>query len=491
MDYKLYKDIADRTGGDIYVGVVGPVRTGKSTFITKFLEHLVLPNIENSYDLERAIDEMPVSGDGKTIMTTQPKFLPNEAVKVNLENNVSFNVRMVDCVGYLVKGALGHVENDKPRMVNTPWSEEAMPFEKAAQIGTDKVITQHSTIGIMITTDGSITGIPREDYLEAEERVVGQLETTNKPYVILLNSTHPDSPETVNLAKSLQDKYSRCVVPINVGQLSIDDINKIFANILQEFPVTKIDINMPKWMSALSYDCDIIQNIISEVRSKTEYLEKIGDATGAVNLFDTSDDILPVNSFDTSLSDGVVTINVQPKPELFYKVLSNQCGVEITNDFHLVSYIKELSIAKKQYDKFKEAIEQVKATGYGVVQPTLDEMTLETPEIIKQGSKYGVRLRASAPSLHIMQIDLDTEVNSLVGTEQQSEEVVKGMLSQFESNPEGIWETKMFGTSLNHLVNEGLHNKLVSVPQDAMKKMCKTMKRIVNEGKGGVICILL
>ncbi len=491
MDYDVYKDIAQRTKGDIYIGVVGPVRTGKSTFISKFLSTLVLPNIVDTYDLERTIDEMPISGDGKTIMTTQPKFLPNESVEVNLDNNIKFNVRMVDCVGYLVKGALGHEENDKPRMVNTPWSDEPMPFEKAAQIGTDKVITQHSTIGVMVTTDGSITEIPREDYVDAENKVVENLQATGKPFVILLNSTHPDSPETINLAKSMSDKYSCSVIPTNVSTMGMEEINGIFAEVLKAFPLNKISITMPQWMNALPYESNIIQKIISEVKSKTEGIARVGEASSDITFFEDSEDFERTEGFNVNLGDGMIEVVVTPKPELFYRVLSEQCGAEIKDDYHLVSYIKELSIAKKQYDKFKEAIEQVKVNGYGVVQPTLDEMTLETPEIIKQGSKYGVKLRASAPSLHIMQVDLDTEVNSLVGTEQQSEELIKSMLGQFESNPEGIWETKLFGTSLNQLVNEGLHSKLSSVPQEAMRKMCKTMKRIVNEGKGGVICILL
>ncbi|MBQ4558205.1 MAG: stage IV sporulation protein A [Clostridia bacterium] len=491
MDFDVYKDIALRTKGDIYLGVVGPVRTGKSTFITKFLNTLVLPNIADTYDLERTIDEMPVSGDGKTIMTTQPKFLPNEAVQVNLDNNVSFNVRLVDCVGYLVNSAIGHIENDKPRMVNTPWSEDQMPFEKAAEIGTNKVITQHSTIGIMVTTDGSITDIPREDYVDAEERVVSQLKQSGKPYVIILNSTHPFSPETVNLAKSLKDKYGVAVMPLNVSELDGDNINALFANILNEFPINKICVKLPNWMNALPYDSEFIQEIVQEVMTKTADLVKIGEVTSDLQMFENSENIEQITGVNVSLGEGKIVIELQAKPEVFYKVLSSECGFEIKDDYQLVSYIKELSVAKVQYDKFKDALEQVKTTGYGVVQPSLDEMTLATPQIIKQGSKYGVKLKASAPSLHLMQIDLETEVNSLVGSEQQSEDLVKYMLSEFESNPEGLWETKMFGTSLHHLVNEGLHNKLVAVPQEAMKKMCKTMKRIVNEGKGGVICILL
>ncbi len=491
MNYDVYKDIAMRTKGDIYLGVVGPVRTGKSTFITRFLKTLVLPNIADGNDLERTIDEMPVSGDGKTIMTTQPKFLPNEAVCVTLDNNITFNVRLVDCVGYMVKGAIGHIEGEKPRMVNTPWFDDPIPFEKAAEVGTDKVISQHSTIAIMVTTDGSITGIPREDYLDAEEKVVEQLRSTGKPYVILLNTTHPDSPETVTLANTLQERYSGSVIACNVSELNEENINDIFVEVLKAFPINKVAVKMPHWMNALPFNSHIIEAIVEEVMAKTANYVKIGEIPQDITLFNDNDDLEVTHSVDIVLGEGKVEIAVTPKPDLFYKVLSEQCGVEIKDDYHLVSYIKQLTEAKRHYDKFKQAIDEVKATGYGIVQPTLDEMRLETPEIIKQGGKYGVKLRASAPSLHIMQIDLDTEVNSLVGTEQQSEELVKNMLGQFDSDPASIWDTKLFGTSLHQLVNEGLHSKLNSIPHNAVDKMTKTMRRIVNEGKGGVICILL
>ena len=343
----------------------------------------------------------------------------------------------------------------------------------------------------MVTTDGSITEIPREDYIDAEERVVKELKNSGKPFVIVLNSTHPESPETKNMAKSLNEKYGVGVMPIDVSKLDEEKINDLFAQILDEFPITKICVKLPKWMNALNFESNIIQEVITEIMDRTSHLIKIGELKNELKMFENSENIEPFEGAKVVLGEGKVVIELEAKPDVFYRVLSEQCGMDIKDDFQLVSYIKELSVAKVQYDKFKDALEQVKTNGYGVVQPTLDEMTLETPQIIKQGSKYGVKLKASAPSLHLMQIDLETEVNSLVGSEQQSEDLVKYMLSEFENNPEGIWETKMFGTSLNHLVNEGLHNKLVAVPQEAMKKMCKTMKRIVNEGKGGVICILL
>ncbi len=490
-NYDIYKDIAQRTSGDIYVGVVGPVRTGKSTLISKILNLLVLPNINEKNIKERAIDEMPQSADGKMIMTTQPRFIPNESVKVELENGVNMNVRLIDCVGYLVDGAVGHIENDKPRMVRTPWSDEEMPFEKAAEIGTEKVITNHSTIGLMVTTDGSITDIPRENYVKAEERVVAELKACNKPFVIIVNSTHPASPETKNLCNSISEKYGVRALALNVKEMDINELNNVFAGVLSEFPIKRVAVKMPDWLKALPHTSLIIQNIIEEIKNFLNGLNKIGDVQAEGELFKNSEDFEPTSNKVIELGDGKVVVELIPKSTLFYKVLSEQCGEEIKSDYHLVSYIKQLSLAKGYYDKFKDALEQVKETGYGVVQPTLDEMTLEEPKIIKQGGKFGVKLQASAPSLHIMQVDLKTEVNSLVGSEQQSEDLVKYLLSEFENNPQSIWETKMFGTSLNHLVNEGLHNKLVAVPQETMKKMRRTLGRIVNEGKGGIICILL
>ena len=490
-NYDIYKDIAERTKGDIYVGVVGPVRTGKSTLITKLLNKLVLPNIMDVNDKERTIDEMPQSGDGKSIMTTQPKFLPNDAIKIQLENDIVLNMRLIDCVGYLVDGAIGHEENNRPRLVKTPWSEEEMPFEKAAEIGTRKVIENHSTIGILVTTDGSITDIPRDNYVKAEERVVNELKQTKKPFVVVLNSTHPDSQETQNLKASLEEKYQTSVLAINVENLTEADIENIFARALNEFPVVSVSAKLPSWMQALPYVSSIIREVTEEIMKFVKNISKIGDIDENFVAFENSEDFEPISSKTVVLGKGSVVLDVQPKPHLFYKVLSEQCGAEISSDYHLVSYIKQLSVAKVQYDKFKQALEQVKETGYGVVSPSLDEMTLDEPKIMKQGGKFGVKLRATAPSLHIMQVDIETEVNSMVGNEQQSEELAKYLLSEFENNPNSIWETKMFGTSLNYLVNEGLHNKLVAVPMETMKKMRKTLGRIVNEGKGGIICILL
>lgn len=490
-EYNIYKDIAERTKGDIYVGVVGPVRTGKSTFITKVMEKLILPNIADGYSKEMTKDEMPQSGDGKSIMTTQPKFIPNEAVKVNLNNDVNFQVRLIDCVGYLVDGAIGHEENDHPRMVTTPWDNKEMPFEKAAEIGTNKVITNHSTIGIVVTTDGSITDIDRDSYIKAEERVVNELKSCKKPFVIVLNSTHPKNPETINLAKSLSNKYDTRVIPLDVEGMEEEDINNVFEGVLHEFPISKVAIKFPEWLQILDFTSDIIKNIVTNIKELLSSIDKVDNLPETFTLGDGSQDFEPTIEKSLNLGEGKLTLKLTPKPDLYYKILSNECGYDIKNEYHLISYIKQLSIAKVQYDKFKDAIEQVKETGYGVVRPDLEDLTLEEPKMYKAGGKFGVKLKASAPSLHIMQVDIQTEVNSMVGNEQQSEELVKSLMEEFENNPKDIWEAKVFGKSLYSLVNDDLQNKLLVMPQEVQKKMRRTLGRIVNEGKGGVICILL
>lgn len=489
--YGIYEDIAKRTNGDIYVGVVGPVRCGKSTFITNFVNKLVLPNIEDKYNKARTIDEMPQSADGKTIMTTQPKFIPNKAVDILVKDSVKLSVRLVDCVGYMIEGAEGHTENNKPRLVKTPWSTTAVPFEEAAEIGTKKVITEHSTIAIAMTTDGSFTDINRESYVKAEEKVVKELKASGKPFIIVLNSLHPEDETTLELKDKLEDKYKVPVLNLDVANLSNENIDEIFENILQEFPLTSLRVKFPQWIQALPFDDEIVQTIVNETKSLVDSANKVGEVDTAKTIFNDSEMFEPKTISEVKMGEGVVEVEVVAKPNLFYKVLSRQCGEEIKNDFELVSYIKELAIAKVEYDKIKDALRQVEEEGYGVVSPKLEEMRLEEPEIVKQGSRYGVRLKASAPSLHLMKVDVQTEISPIVGTEQQSEDLVKYLLKEFESNPQGIWETNMFGKSLHNLVNEGLNNKIVQMPAEAQKKMRKTLSRIVNEGKGGIICILL
>lgn len=489
--YNIYEDIAKRTNGDIYLGVVGPVRCGKSTFISKFINTLVLPNIQDKYDKERAIDELPQSADGRTVMTTQPKFIPNEAVKINVQDNISLNVRLVDCVGYMIKGAMGQSEGSKPRLVKTPWSETALPFEQAAEIGTKKVISDHSTIAIAMTTDGSFSEIDRQNYIEAEEKVISELKQSNKPFVVILNTSKPQEDSTQSLVQTLKAKYNAPVLALNVLELDQQMVDQIFANILNEFPLVSLQVKMPKWMEALSFDDEIIQEVVKEAKTLVDSANKVGQIDTTKIAFSESSMFEPLSINNIRMGEGIADMNIVPKPDLFYQVLSSQCGYGIKNDYHLISYLKQLAHAKCEYDKIKDALIQVEQNGYGVVSPRMDEIKLEEPEIVKQGSRYGVKLKASAPSLHLMKVDIQTEISPVVGTEQQSQDIVKYLLKEFENNPQSIWQTNMFGKSLHSLVSEGLNTKLVQMPIEAQNKMRKTLGRIVNEGKGGIICILL
>ena len=486
----IYEEIAKRSGGDIYVGVVGPVRTGKSMFITKFMENLVIPNMVNKFSKERTIDELTQSGEGKTIMTTQPKFVPNEAVKINLDN-VEMKVRLIDCVGYMINGALGHEENDKPRLVKTPWNTKEIPFEDAAEIGTKKVIEEHSTIGILLTTDGSISDIPRSSYLQAEERVAAELTNHGKPFVTVINSLNPNSPDVANLANSLSQKYNCATIALNVKEMTTADIENIFAKVLLEFPIRSIKAKMPDWLQALPFDNEIIKNIIEEVKRFGKDVTKIGHVDRTAVAFADDNNFEPISLDTIKMGEGTVYFNVRPKQDLFYRVLSSECGCSINNDYELVTYLRDLVYAKKEYDKIANALEQVKETGYGIVEPRFDEIELDEPQIVKQGSRFGVKLKANAPSLHIMSVNVETEVSPLVGTQAQSEELVTYLSEQCEKDPTSIWQTNMFGKSLKSMVCDGIRSKVYQMPTEAQRKMRKTLGRIVNEGKGGIICILL
>lgn len=487
----IYKDIADRTGGDIYIGIVGPVRSGKSTFVKRFMESLVLPNIESDYERNRANDELPQSASGRTIMTTEPKFIPENGVEVHLDDTVNFKVRMIDCVGYIVPSSIGYIENEQPRMVMTPWYNEPVPFNMAAEVGTQKVINEHSTVGLLVTTDGSISDIPREEYEEAEERVVKELKAINKPFVILLNCIDPKSEQSIELSINLADKYGIPVVPVNCIDLSEEEIREIIAKVLYEFPIKEIAVQLPSWISYLNSDhwlksvlCETLLNSCKKI-TKIRELKQLTDDVINCDYVEKSS----IGSVD--LGSGCAEIEIKLQNSLFYKIISETSGLEIDDDEKLIENIKELAEIKREYERFKDAIEQVEATGYGIVMPTIDELTLEEPEIMRQGNRYGVRLRASAPSIHLMKADITTEVNPIVGSEKQSEDLVMSLLKDFEEDPIKIWGSNIFGKSLNELVNEGLHTKLARMPEDARVRLQETLERVINEGCSGLICIIL
>lgn len=491
METQIYEDIKTRTNGDIYIGVVGPVRVGKSTFITEFMKKLVIPNIENENAKKRTIDELPQSADGKTVMTTQPRFVPNEAVKIAVADKINLKVRMIDSVGYLVSGAMGVTENDKPRLVKTPWSKKEMPFEKAAELGTKKVIEDHSTIGIVVTTDGTVTDLDRGSYLKAEEDIIRDVKKCNKPFVIVLNTKNPQSADAKRLAQSLKEKYECEVVAMNVQDMKDADVERVFEKMLKEFPITSLKVNIPKWISALPFSNPIVKEVVGEIKRFGGAVKKVGDTDKDAILFQESDSFEPITFSSVEMGDGVVRFTIQPKENLFYKVLSDECGFEIKDDFELVSYIKDLAIAKVEYDKIKSALSEAEEGGYGIVVPKQEEFTLQEPEVVKQGGRYGVKIKASAPSLHIIKVDVETEVTPLVGTEQQSKDLVDYLNEQFENNPTEIWQTNLLGKSLSSLVGDNISSKIVMMPNDAQRKMRKTLSRIINEGKGGVLCILL
>ncbi|GKI15556.1 stage IV sporulation protein A [Oscillospiraceae bacterium] len=486
----VYKDIAARTGGDIYIGVVGPVRTGKSTFVKKFMEEMILPQLSSQAVRTRARDELPQSAAGRTIMTTEPKFIPETAVTVELEGGGSFKARLIDCVGYMVDGAMGHEENDKPRMVKSPWYEEEIPFDLAAETGTQKVIRDHSTIGLVITTDGSISDIPREKYQAAEERVVAELEDINKPFVILLNCVDPKSAASRELAAQMEAQYGHTVLPISCVDLDGAAIDRILQSVLYEFDVKEIAFAMPKWITMLEPDHWLQTAVYSAAQ---DFAASIGQMKDVVQ----RDQPIQCEYLKESrirsmqLATGQVTLELSLQPDIFYQVLGETTGLEICDEASLMPCIISLAKAKREYEKIRSAIEQVEATGYGIVMPTINELHLEEPEIVRQGGRYGVRLKASAPSIHLLKATINTEISPIVGSERQSEELVMSLLQDFEQDPIRIWESNIFGKSLHELVNEGLQNKLLHMPQEARARLQETLERVINEGCSGLICIIL
>lgn len=491
MENSIYKDIAERTGGDIYIGVVGPVRTGKSTFIKRFMQSLVLPNIDDQYSKERAKDEMPQSAAGKTVMTTEPKFVPDEAVTVKFEDNISMRVKMIDCVGYIVSEALGTLENGQERMVNTPWQEEPMPFVQAAEYGTEKVIKDHSTIGILVTTDGSVGEISRESYIPAEERVVAELKAIGKPFAIVLNSAEPTSDTAMALAYELEDKYSAPVALVSCLDLDFEDISHILELVLKEFPIAEMRFSIPSWITALQELHPIKAAIKESIRRIAQGVNKIGDIKAALNIFDENEFVENYTVSDINLGSGVSSVSLSFSEELYYSVLSELSGFDISCESELVELLKNLSAMKNRYERVAEALAMTDEKGYGIVMPSKEDLILDEPEIVKQNGGYGVKLSASAESIHMIRANIKTEINPIVGTEQQSEEMVKYMLKEFEADPQKLWNSNMFGKTLYELINDGLTSKLEHMPDESRIKLAETLERIINEGSNGLICILL
>ena len=488
---KIYEDIAQRTDGDIYIGVVGPVRTGKSTFIKRFMETMVIPGIENAYRRERAKDELPQSGSGRTIMTAEPKFIPEEAVDVVAGEGAHLSVRLVDCVGYMVEGAIGADENGQPRMVTTPWFDDEIPMTEAAEIGTRKVIDEHATIGIVVTTDGTVTELPRENYVEAEERVIRELQERGKPFVVLLNCADPLDPLAEAIRLDIEDRYGVCCLATNCLELDEGEVSDIIGNVLEEFPMRELDIFLPPWVDALPNDHPIKSGLYAVIRDCSTGIRRMSDVAPVVSLIGEHESVETADVFSVDMGIGVAQVKLSLLRELFYETISQCSGFQIGDDGDLMNLLVELAQVKTEYDKVEAALQEVRENGYGIVVPGMHELSLEEPEIVRQGGRYGVRLKASAPSIHMIRADIETEVSPIVGNEKQSEEMVHYLLQEFEGDTSKIWDSNIFGKSFHDIVSDDLQGKLKRMPEDARMKFRETLQRMINEGSGGLICIIL
>lgn len=486
----IIKSISNRTGGDIYLGVVGAVRTGKSTFIKKVIETLVVPNIEDEYEKKRALDEIPQSAQGKTIMTTEPKFVPSQAATIHIDE-VEAKIRLVDCVGYVIPNAKGHEDENGPRMVKTPWYDEQIPFVEAAEIGTEKVIKDHSTIGIVVTTDGSIGELTRNDYVEAEERVVSELKEMGKPFIVILNSTHPMLPETERLSEKLTENYGVPVLPISVENMTERDIYSILREALYEFPVAEVNINMPEWIGCLSKEHWLKKIYVEKIRESVVDIDKLKDVDRIITPFQDCEYINRAYLSDVNTETGVITLTLDCPNDLYSTVLKEIIGVDITSKSALLSLFQEYQVAKKEYDQVKDALSMVKQTGYGVATPTLQDMKLSTPEIIKQGSRYGVKLKAVAPSIHMIRVDVESTFEPIIGSELQSKELIQYLMKDHDNDPSSIWKSEIFGRSLDVIVKEGIQAKISLLPDNVRFKLQTTLSKLVNKGSGNLFAIVL
>ena len=491
VDTKIYSDIAQRTDGAFMLGVVGPVRTGKSTFIKRFMEKLVIPEIDNTYMRERARDELPQSGSGRTIMTAEPKFVPEDAVSISVSDDMKLSVRLIDCVGYMVEGAAGQFEDGAERLVTTPWFDHEISMTEAAEKGTRKVISEHSTIGIVITTDGSICDIPRDKYIEPERRVINELKDIGKPFVVLLNSAQPDGEYASQIREWIEAEYSVRCIPVNCLALNEADISQIVCSVLEEFPLKSIGVMLPEWLSALPDDNTLKQHIYSALILSAENAMKLRDCADTVLYLSACEHISNAKITDRDLGCGVVSINVALPRHLYYETISEQTGIEIKNDGDLISTLAEMSAIKLDYDRLKLALNDVRTKGYGVVMPDASQMQLEEPQIVKQGGKYSVRLKANAPAIHMLMTNIETEVTPAIGGETASEDIINFLLQGFDGDVNRIWQSNIFGKSLYDIAEEGLTSKIESLPASAKSKLQETLQRIINEGSGGLICILL
>lgn len=487
----LFKDISKRTNGDVYLGVVGAVRTGKSTFIKRFMELVVLPNMQDDYERERANDELPQSAAGRTIMTTEPKFVPNQAVTINIDEGFEVNVRMVDCVGYAVSGAKGFEDENGPRMIHTPWYEEAIPFHDAAEIGTRKVIQEHSTIGIVVTTDGSIGEIPREDYVHSETKVIQELKEVGKPFIMVLNSVHPTEQQTELLRQKLKEEHDVPVLSMNIEMMNEHDVANVLREALFEFPVLEVNVNLPSWVMVLHETHWLKRSYSEAIESTVRNIKRLRDVDDIVGDFTEYDYIDQAQISGMKMGEGIAEIDLIAPENLYEEILKEIVGEEIKGKDHLLALMQDFTHAKKEYDQISGALQMVKQTGYGIAAPAITDMELDEPEIIKQGSRFGVRLKAVAPSIHMIKVEVESEFAPIIGTERQSEELVKYLMQDFEEDPLSIWNSDIFGRSLNSIVREGIQAKIALMPENARYKLKDTLERIINEGSGGLIAIIL